>query len=123
MTRTSKAGAAAVNGGARRFRRRTLRVRVRLVWADGSLESWATTLGAGGMYVPTEAPLATGTDLVAHFSLNDSGADHAIQSQVAWSVRDPKGTPGMGLTFHDQVARARLARELGRLDDDPDEGN
>ena len=59
----------------REFRRITMRVMVDYV-ADGTPYcEYATTLGAGGMFVRTEEPLARGTTLKVRFRLGE--AEHA----------------------------------------------
>ena len=104
----------------RRFRRRTLRLRVDFQLAGETRRDWATTLGAGGMFIETEAPAATGTRLKLSFQLPGGQHTHEIEGRVAWTMGadvaagTPTPTPGMGIEFSDAVASAALARELER---------
>lgn len=103
--------------GQRRFRRRTLRVLVDFVAEGGVRCEYATTLGAGGMFIETDEPLPAEAALKARFRLPGSDAVHEIEGRVVWS--QPGGgrqAPGMGIEFTDAVAVAALARELERLD-------
>jgi uncharacterized protein (TIGR02266 family) len=104
----------------RRFRRRTLRVRVDYVVAGAMRCEWATTLGAGGMFVETEDAPAVGTRLKVRFRLPSGANTHEIEGRVAWAMSpegidgSPAPSPGMGIEFADSVASAALARELER---------
>jgi len=102
----------------RRFRRRTVRVLVDYQVGGEVHCEYATTLGAGGMFIETEAVLAAGTLLKVRFRLEDDGSVHEIEARVAWSQRHDEGTfaraPGMGIEFTDAVATSILARALER---------
>lgn len=104
----------------RQYRRRTVRVRVDYQ-VDGAMRSeWATTLGAGGMFIETEHPARNGARAKLRFRLSAQGAMHEIEGRVAWSIgaaapdRGLARSPGMGIEFTDAVASAALARELER---------
>jgi uncharacterized protein (TIGR02266 family) len=104
----------------RRWRRRTVRMLVD--WSSGATArcDYATTLGAGGLFIETEDPLPRGTPFKARFRLPGTGALHEVEGRVAWShVPRPGDThsPGMGVEFTDPAAMARLARELEALPD------
>lgn len=102
----------------RRWRRRTVRMRVEHSSAFGIARHDATTLGAGGLFVETEEPMPRGTPLKLRFRLAGTGPVHEVQGRVAWAHRPRSGdthSPGMGIEFTDPVATARLARELGDL--------
>ncbi len=111
--------AAAANSRARRrFKRRTVRVLVDFHCHDGVRFEYATTLGPGGVFVETDAPLEPGTPLKVRFRLAGSDTLHEIEGRVAWS-NAPDGTPnggslGMAIEFTDATAAAALARELER---------
>lgn len=78
----------------------------------------ATTLGAGGLFIATESPLAEGSQLKLRFALTSGGATHEIEGRVVWRRRpsDPGGhVHGMGIEFTDRSAAALLARELDEL--------
>ncbi len=104
----------------RRFRRRTLRVRVDYQVAGAMRSEWATTLGAGGMFVETEDAPPVGTRVKLRFRLPSGGLTHEIEGRVAWAMAAagvggrPAPSPGMGIEFADSVASAALARELER---------
>ena len=106
----------------RRFRRCLVRVLVDF-HADGVPRcEYATTLGAGGVFVETEAPLAPGTLLRLRFRLPGGNLLHAIEGRVNWQHRledahagDLRPT-GMGIAFTDAAAAARLASELEQLE-------
>jgi uncharacterized protein (TIGR02266 family) len=107
----------------RRFRRRTLRVRVDYAVAGTQRCEWATTLGAGGMFIETEDSPPVGTRLKVRFCLPSGAAPHEIEARVAWAMESGSDgslapSPGMGIEFTDGVASAALARELER---EPDE--
>ena len=106
----------------RRFRRRTVRVLVDYQVAGSVRCEYATTLGAGGMFVETEDPLPPGTQLKTRFRLPGREVLHEVQGRVAWTLPAEAGSganrvPGMGVEFVDAVAAATLARELERLAD------
>lgn len=105
--------------GARRFRRRTLRVLVDCVAPDAILCEYATTLGAGGLFLETEHPLPSGTRLRLRFRLPGGRQLHQLEGQVVWrqeAARDGTArTPGVGIEFVDPAATADLGRELDAL--------
>jgi uncharacterized protein (TIGR02266 family) len=107
----------------RRYRRVTMRVPVRVrCLADGStLSVEATTLGAGGLFVPTPNPLPPGTQLTVRFNLPGDDGDHSLHAEVVWA--NAATTPGvsaagrgMGVAFRDAGAIARLAKALGQIE-------
>jgi Tfp pilus assembly protein PilZ len=101
----------------RRFRRRTVRVLVDYVAPDGVRCEYATTLGAGGLFIESDEPLPPGSIFKVRFRLPSSGRIHEVESRVAWShVATAPGAsaqaPGMGIVFTNASATAELAREL-----------
>ncbi len=110
----------------RRFRRRTVRVLVDFL-VDGEVRcEYATTLGAGGMFVSTEAPIAAGEVLKLRFRLPHSPVVHEIEGRVVWSqpagggeADAPVRAPGMGIEFTDAAATAALGRSLERMATEP----
>jgi uncharacterized protein (TIGR02266 family) len=102
----------------RRFRRMTVRLLVDYA-VDGSDRcEYATTLGAGGLFIESTDPPAPGSRLRVRFRLRPDGRLHEIESRVVWR-RSPEeagaSAPGMGLEFLDALASARLAAELEAL--------
>ena len=104
----------------RRFRRRTVRILVDYPASDGIRCEYATTLGAGGLFIETESPSPPDTHLKLRFRLSGEHEAHEIEGRVVW-VRhiEPEGapqSPGMGVQFVDSAACSVLARELEDLD-------
>ncbi len=105
----------------RRYRRLTVRLDVSwLVEDDGRVgTAVATTLGAGGLFIATEAPLAPGTQLRVRLRLPGDGDSHELAGRVVWanSASTPGVPPsgrGMGISFSERNAQARLAVDLER---------
>ena len=100
----------------RRYRRQTLRIMVDYVWKGRVCCDYATTLGAGGMFLETEEKLAPGDVVKAPFRLPRGEALHEIEGKVVWcrETVDPRraSTGGAGIKFADPQAVARLARDL-----------
>jgi uncharacterized protein (TIGR02266 family) len=100
----------------RRYRRQTLRILVDYVWDKGVACDYATTLGAGGMFLETEEPLAQGDILKVRFRLPKGEVLHEVEGRVVWlreSADRLRATAGgAGIRFSDQEAVQRLAREL-----------
>ena len=103
----------------RRFRRQTVRILVDYHAPDGIRCDYATTLGAGGLFIATEEPLEIGATIKLRFRLAGGEALHEIEGNVVW-IRAEAGeqmhTPGMAVQFTDPIEIARLARELGDFD-------
>jgi Tfp pilus assembly protein PilZ len=103
----------------RRFRRVTVRLLVDFIAAGGVRCEYATTLGAGGMFVESEDPLPPGTPIKARFRLPAGDTLHEIEGRVAWwqpASADATRASGMGISFTDAVAISALARELEHLE-------
>jgi uncharacterized protein (TIGR02266 family) len=105
----------------RRYRRLTVRLNVSwLVEDDGRVgAALATTLGAGGLFIATETPLAAGTQLRVRLRLPGSDDDHELAGRVVWAnAPSTPGVPpsghGMGISFTDRNAQSRFARDLER---------
>ena len=99
----------------RRYRRQTVRIMVDYQSHGGVRCDYATTLGAGGLFIATEDPLVVGTVIKTRFRLADGGSPHEIEGHVVWTLGEDSGsyTPGMAIQFDDRMASAQLARELG----------
>jgi len=80
----------------------------------------ATTLGAGGLFIQTDSPMAAGSFLKLRFQLSETGARHEIEARVVWSKSlgntTAAGATGMGIEFLDRVAANAVAIELENLD-------
>jgi uncharacterized protein (TIGR02266 family) len=92
--------------------------------ADGAPRcEYATTLGAGGLFIETEEPLPLGAALRLRFRLPGGSALHAIEGRVTWQHRaadaraGEERPSGMGVAFTDAAAAARLAHDLEGLED------
>ncbi|MBW2240832.1 MAG: PilZ domain-containing protein [Deltaproteobacteria bacterium] len=106
---------------ARRFRRKTMRVMVDYVSDGRACCEYATTLGAGGMFIQSESPLPKGSLLKVRFRLSEDPSDLIeMEARVVWSqppsADDVRRDPGMGVQFTDKPAIADLAHRLDRLD-------
>ena len=102
----------------RRFRRLTVRLLVDFVAGGGLRCEYATTLGAGGLFIECEEPLPAGTALKVRFRLPGGEQLHEIEGRVCWvqaPSADATRAPGMGVEFTDAVAIAALARALERF--------
>jgi len=104
----------------RRYRRLTLRLDVSyLAEESGEVASAvATTLGAGGLFIPTEQPLRPGEPLRVRFRLPGGGPDFELAARVVWANHaSTPGVPpsgrGMGIAFRDPAAQRRLVAALG----------
>lgn len=110
--------------GQRRFRRRLVRVLVDFTAPGGPRCEYATTLGAGGLFIETEALLALGTPLNVRFRLPGGVELHSIEGRVTWqhdganAHAGDERPSGMGVAFTNAAAAARLARDLEQLGDD-----
>jgi uncharacterized protein (TIGR02266 family) len=99
----------------RRYRRLTVRLLVDFSTSSGVRCEYATTLGAGGLFVESEQPLPQGSLIKVRFRLPGREQLHEIEGRVAWSQpagADARRAPGMGVEFTDAVAISALAREL-----------
>ena len=103
----------------RRYRRRTVRITVEYLSDTGLRCERATTLGAGGLFIETDSPVAAGSLLKLRFRLSETGAHHEIEGRVIWSKgvwNSDSGATGMGVEFLDRAAANALAIELKNLD-------
>jgi len=109
----------------RRYRRLTLRIEVSYLAEErGEVTSGvATTLGAGGLFVPTEQPLPPGEPLRVRFRLPRGGPELELAARVVWA--NDAATPGvppsgrgMGIAFRDPAAQRRLAVALADAADE-----
>lgn len=102
----------------RKHRRMTVRMLVDYQAMGGIHCDYATTLGAGGMFLQTELELSRGDHVKVRFRVPGNETLHELQARVTWrhdARADENGqmhTPGVGLQFTDPTATAELAREL-----------
>jgi len=102
----------------RRYRRQTVRVLVEYVSDAGVCCDTATTLGAGGMFIQTDAPLSIDSTIKLSFQLPGGSLWHEFEGRVVWANRPSEGAsgaPGMGIGWSDPRASQRLANEINRL--------
>jgi Tfp pilus assembly protein PilZ len=105
------------NQDTRRHRRMTLRILVDYVTELGIRCDYATTLGAGGLFLETDEPLTVGMSIKARFKLPGGETLHETEGRVVWRREGSRpgqavATGGVGVKFIDHEAIARLAREL-----------
>jgi Tfp pilus assembly protein PilZ len=79
---------------------------------------YATTLGAGGMFLETDLVMSRGEIVKVRFRIPGGDVLHEFEAGVTWhhAVKPKPGgdlqTPGVGLQFSDPTRTATLAREL-----------
>ena len=102
----------------RKHRRATVRILVDYQ-ADGGIHcDYATTLGAGGMFLQTDLDLQRGDPVKVRFRIPGGETLHELEARVTWhnpAKPDADGnlrTPGVGLQFSDKSMTNVLAREL-----------
>ena len=102
----------------RKHRRATIRILVDYQAQGGIHCDYATTLGAGGMFLQTDLVMARGDAVKVRFRIPEGELLHELEALVTWyygAETEPDGnvrTPGVGLQFNDAEAMAALAREL-----------
>lgn len=108
------------NDNHRRHRRQTVRILVDYQSDQGVSCDYATTLGAGGLFIECEEPLPMGMIVKLRFRLPQSDELHELQGRVSWNrdaqTGDRSVSPGMGVQFTDLAATSSLARELDHLE-------
>ena len=111
---------AANSDNARRHRRQTVRILVDYQHAGGVSCDYATTLGAGGLFMECDEPLPKGTLVKLRFRLPHSDDLHELEGRVSWLrdavTGDRTLAPGMGVQFTDVAAAVPLARELDHIE-------
>lgn len=102
----------------RKYRRMTVRILVDYQAQGGIHCDYATTLGAGGMFLQTELTMRRGERVKVRFRIPGGEELHELEAKVTWSqtghaeTGESVRTPGVGLQFIDPAATAALAREL-----------
>ncbi len=106
-------------GSSRRFRRRTVRILVDYIGPQDVCCDYATTLGAGGLFIETESPCPVDTQLKVRFRLSEETELHEIEGRVVWCRQPHEGgrphAPGFAFQFTDSIGSSKLARELEDL--------
>ena len=104
----------------RRFHRRTVRVLVDYCAADGIRCEYATTLGAGGLFVETDCPSPPDSQLELRFRVAEGLGLHQIAGRVGWVRSEERDgharSRGMGVQFTDSAGCSALARDLESLE-------
>ena len=107
---------------ARLLPRVSLTAKVRYVAPDGSqVESRATGVGGGGLFIESTSPMKVGTELTVSFSLPDCSSEWLeARGRVAWVCPKPDQYtffPGMGVRFTavSPAIRARLVEFVNSL--------
>ncbi len=107
----------------RKHRRATVRILVDYQAHGGIHCDYATTLGAGGMFLETDLVMARGDTVKLRFRIPGGDLLHELEARVMWhhaARPEPNGnlrTPGVGLQFSDPSTTAALARELEDFSD------
>lgn len=102
----------------RKHRRMTVRILVDYQARGGIDCDYATTLGAGGMFLETDLVMTRGESVKVRFRIPGGEVLHEFEARVTWHhAADAKAggklhTPGVGLQFSDPTLTAALAREL-----------
>ena len=102
----------------RKHRRVTIRILVDYQARGGIHCDYATTLGAGGMFLETDLLLDRGECVKVRFRIPGGERLHELEARVTWNhparvkPGDDVHTPGVGLQFNDADLTAKLAREL-----------
>jgi Tfp pilus assembly protein PilZ len=102
----------------RRYRRQTVRVLVEYLSDAGVWCDTAITLGAGGMFIQTDAPLPIDSTIKLSFQLPGGSLLHEFEGRVVWANRPSRGASdalGMGIGWSDPRASQRLANEIEHL--------
>jgi uncharacterized protein (TIGR02266 family) len=107
------------NDNSRRHRRQTVRILVDYRSDRGLRCDYATTLGAGGLFIECEEPLPVKTIVKLRFRLPQSEELHQFEGRISWNrgahTGDRSLAPGMGVQFIDPSATGALARELDHM--------
>ena len=102
----------------RKHRRMTVRLLVDYQARGGIYCDYATTLGAGGMFLETALDMNRGECVKVRFKIPGGELLHEFEARVTWhhAAKPESGgdlnTPGVGLQFSDPSLTAQLAREL-----------
>jgi len=86
----------------RRFNRTELLVRIEYSTIDEMFSEFTRDINEGGLFIETEKPRPTGTEVAMRFNLPGSGEPLQTVGRVAWvrSATDD-GPAGMGIEFEE----------------------
>ena len=102
----------------REYRRVTIRILIDYQASGGIYYDYATTLGAGGMFLQTDLPLARNDSVKVRFRIPGSETFHELEARVTWADaahEDFAGnfrSAGVGLQFTSPEATEALAQDL-----------
>jgi len=102
----------------RRSERTSLVVRVDYSTVDAFFSEFTTDINEGGLFIETDSPAPTGTDVLLKFQLPGADDPIKVQGRVVWTSSErPSPVPGMGVEFGDLEPGARtrineLVRQL-----------
>lgn len=102
----------------RRTARAALVVRVDYSTVDSFFSEFTTDINEGGLFIETDSPAPTGTEVLLKFQLPGADDPVKVQGRVVWTSGDrPSAVPGMGVEFGDldPVARARINELVRQL--------
>lgn len=110
----------------RRFNRTDLLVRIEYSTVDEIFSEFTRDINEGGLFIETEKPRPTGTEVAMRFNL--PGSDDPLQTmgRVAWVRNSTEGGPaGMGIEFDElsQEDRMRINAMIRSLRNGPSETN
>ena len=92
----------------RRYVRRSVRVPVDYSSGDAFFAEFASNINEGGLFIETDKPRPSGTEVSLHFNL--PGSDRTVETHgivVRVSDGSDGSTPGMGIQFGDLPPDAR----------------
>ncbi len=101
----------------RRYQRSSVRIPVDYVVDGHPRSDPAVDLSAGGAYIETKGPQASGTRLRLRFRIPDRDESFDVEGQVVWTnaeddPSDPQRPPGMAIRFDEPLGAAALAALL-----------
>ncbi len=102
----------------RKHRRVTVRILVDYQARGGIHCDYATTLGAGGMFLQTDLPLERNDPVKLRFRIPGGSTLHELEAKVTWAhpahedIAGNVRVAGVGLQFTSPGAKEELAQEL-----------
>jgi Tfp pilus assembly protein PilZ len=98
----------------------TVRIRIAYDWLHGTQSGYATTLGAGGLFIESEGPPPVRSRVRLHFHLREGGTEYDLEGRVVWASASAdqqrkSSSVGFGVQFDDPLSASAIARELEQL--------